>query len=176
MTIILYFSRKDENFVDGEIKTLSSGNTEIVAEKIGQKIGAPSFEIVPKVAYPYDYQEVVKLAQKEKTEGIKPLYQTLNIHLDHVANIFLGFPNWFGSMPQIVAHFLEKTDLAGKNIYPFCTHEGSAFGFSLMELREICPDSNIQLGLPVRGSRVAKADEAIANWLAEYKMNGGKLK
>ncbi|WP_216361685.1 hypothetical protein [Listeria ivanovii] len=42
-----------------------------------------------------------------------------------------------------------------------------------MILKKIFVDSKIELGLPVRDSRVEKADEAISNWLIAYKVNGG---
>lgn len=168
MTIIIYFSRKDENFVNGQIKTLVKGNTEILAEKIGEKLQLSVVEICPKVPYPYDYYEAMAIVEKEKVTKGKPVFHELAIDWYRVETIFLGFPNWFGSLPQIVVHFLETVDLSAKTIYPFCTHEGSAFGCSLVELQKFCPNSNIKLGLPVRGSRVEKADNAISNWLTQY--------
>ena len=42
--------------------------------------------------------------------------------------IFLGHPNWWGTMPMPVFTFLEEYDVSGKTIVPFCTHEGSGRG------------------------------------------------
>ncbi|KAF1302700.1 hypothetical protein IV487_07785 [Enterococcus saccharolyticus] len=171
MTIVLYFSRANQNFVHGEIQTLTKGNTERLAEKISQMIDAPMLEIVPVIDYPYDYHETIKIVEEERNKGIEPEFQPVPIDFESVEHIFLGFPNWCGSMPKIVSHFLKQIDLSNKCIYPFCTHEGSAFGNSLVELKKICPNSNIQLGLPVRGSRVERADQAISNWISQYQSN-----
>lgn len=175
MTIILYFSRKGENLIDGQIKVLVKGNTKALAEKISRKLNVPVFEIAPVDNYPYSYQETLKIVESEKNEHVQPEYKPLKIDLDTIDTLFLGFPNWCGSMPKIVRHFLEQTDLSNKKIYPFCTHEGSTFGNSLIELKKICPNSIIQLGLPVRGSRVENADTAISNWLFQYQSNGGNI-
>lgn len=51
MTVIIYFSRKNENFLNGQITPLTKGNTEILAEKIGQQLQAPIFEIRPQIPY-----------------------------------------------------------------------------------------------------------------------------
>ncbi|EOT30193.1 flavodoxin [Enterococcus saccharolyticus] len=167
MTVIIYFSRKNENFLNGQITPLTKGNTEILAEKIGQQLQAPIFEIRPQIPYPYSYTETIHVVEQEKLENLKPAFYELPIDWHYVDTLFLGFPNWCGSMPKVVSHFLESVDMSGKIIYPFCTHEGSAFGLSLIELKQRCPHAIIKLGLPVRGSRVEKADNAISHWLVQ---------
>ena len=44
-------------------------------------------------------------------------------------NIFVGYPNWWGTMPMCMFTVLEKLDLNGKNIIPFCANEGSGMTF-----------------------------------------------
>ena len=44
-TLIVYYSRKGENYWNGSIKTLSKGNTEIVAEMIADLTGGDLFEV-----------------------------------------------------------------------------------------------------------------------------------
>lgn len=165
MMKVIYFSRKGENFVDGKIEQLDKGNTELLAEKINEKINGELIEIVPINDYPNNYNETVELTEKEKNEGSLPVYETNPIDFSTEETILIGFPNWHGTMPNIVKHFLSQNDLKGIRIYPFCTHEGSGFGISLNELKQLCPDSKIEIGLPVRGSRVNKSDKAIINWL-----------
>ena len=53
--LIVYFSRKGENYVNGAIKNLVKGNTEVVAEIIQKAVGGDLFEIVPLHAYDKDY-------------------------------------------------------------------------------------------------------------------------
>lgn len=42
-------------------------------------------------------------------------------------------------------------------------------GSSVEELKQLCPTAIIEAGLPIRGSRVDRADTAIKNWLTTIK-------
>ncbi|MEO4706973.1 hypothetical protein ABHW52_05445 [Pediococcus pentosaceus] len=43
-------------------------------------------------------------------------------------------------------------------------------GNSINELKAIFPDTEIKLGLAVQGSKVNKADQAVANWLEQLNL------
>ena len=43
--LIIYYSRKGENYVNGIIKNLAKGNTEIVAQFIADAVGGDLFEV-----------------------------------------------------------------------------------------------------------------------------------
>ena len=43
--LIIYYSRKGENYVNGNIEKLAKGNTEICAEYIQKAVGGDLFEI-----------------------------------------------------------------------------------------------------------------------------------
>ncbi|WP_430601778.1 hypothetical protein IGJ02_001815 [Enterococcus sp. DIV0724b] len=165
MTAIIYFSRPFENLIDGKKEYLQVGNTKIIAQKIAEILSAEMFEIIPQIVYPKVYEEVVTQAEQEKAMNERPKYQPLSLNLVKHQNIYLGYPNWWGTFPMIVTTFLEENDFSGKKIYPFCTHEGSGMGNSINDLQKLCPDSIIHIGIPIRGSRVEKADIAIKNWL-----------
>ena len=53
--LIIYYSRKGENYVNGCIKNLAKGNTEIVAEYVQKAVGGDLFEIETVKEYPKDY-------------------------------------------------------------------------------------------------------------------------
>lgn len=174
MAIVIYFSRAGENHVNGKKEHLSIGQTTHAAKKIAEKVNGTLAELVPITQYPVSYDEMVGLAQKEKQEQARPLYETLTVDFSKETDIFLGYPNWWGTFPMIVATFLEANDLSGKRIYPFCTHEGSALGSSIEDLKRLCPTSVIKEGLAIRGSCTVKADKAIDNWLVQYRCNSCK--
>lgn len=44
-TLVIYYSRKGQNYVNGSIKNLPKGNTEIVAEFIRDAVGSDLFEV-----------------------------------------------------------------------------------------------------------------------------------
>ena len=56
-SIVIYFSRNGENYVNGQIKNLKVGNTEIVAKMISELTGGDTFKIEPVVEYSNDYSE-----------------------------------------------------------------------------------------------------------------------
>ncbi len=170
---VVYFSRKHENLINGKIEELPEGNTKIVAIKIAKMIHSDAIELSPVTNYPRGYFEAVEVAEKEKRDQLRPLFHKLSDQLKEEKHLFLDFPNWCGGMPKIVVNFLKTYYMKEKIIYPFCTHEGSAFGNSLFELKELCSEAKIMVGLPVRGSNAYKADDSIKNWLVQYQKNGG---
>ena len=85
--------------------------------------------------------------------------------------IFLGYPNWWGTMPMAVGTFLEAYDFSGKTILPFCTHEGSGLGHSERDVKKLCPSARVLPGLAIRGGSVGQAEKVIAYWLQKCQIN-----
>lgn len=85
--------------------------------------------------------------------------------LDKYDTIYLGFPNYWGTMPMAVFTFLERSDLKGKTIKAFCTNEGSEMGESEKDIKVLCPDSTIEKGLSIWGSKAADSEKALKKWL-----------
>lgn len=163
MAAIVYFSRAEENLINGTHQLLTKGNIQIVAEKIALKVNGQIYGVETIDPYPSRYPEAVAKAKLEKS--ISPRIQAISSGILTESIIFLGYPNWWGCYPQAVESFLATTSTTKKIIYPFCTHEGSSFGHSLDQLRKACPEAMIKTGLAIRGSRVSKADQTIDNWL-----------
>ena len=63
--LIVYYSRKGENYWNGSIKNLAKGNTEIVAEMIAGLTGGDLFEVETVKTYPADYYECIEEAKAE---------------------------------------------------------------------------------------------------------------
>jgi flavodoxin len=168
-TLIAYFSRKGNNYLDGRIVSLPVGNTEVAARMIQSLAGGDLFPIEPAKAYPADYTRATEVAQEELSRNARP---ALAHQLDSVAGydlILLGYPNWWGTMPMPVWTFLEAHDFSGKTILPFCTHEGSGLGHSEQDIRKLCPGAHIHPGLAIRGGSVGKAEKTLAAWLKQAK-------
>lgn len=163
--LIAYYSRRGNNYCNGEIVDLKVGNTEVVAAKIRNLIGGDTFYIETIKAYPTDYHETTQVAQKEQKENARPAIKGKVENMANYDVIYLGYPNWWGTMPMAVFTFLESYDFSGKTIIPFCAHEGSAMGRSEQDLKKICPKSTILKGLAIHGSNVQNADKAIEIWV-----------
>ncbi|MGE9984146.1 flavodoxin [Desulfovibrio sp. SGI.169] len=149
--LILYFSH--------------SGNTRKVAEQIHGSIGGDMLELKTVVPYPQDYDSVVDQAQREQKNNARPRIATEIPNLEKYDVIFIGFPNWWGSMPMPFFTLLEKYDVGDRTIIPFCTHEGSRFGRSEQDLRRLCPRARLLKGFETRGSRAAGAQKSVDAWL-----------
>lgn len=165
--LIVYFSHDKENYVSGTIQNLEVGNTKIVARKIQQQLNCDIFEIKPLHDYPFDYHECTKVAKQELQNNARPKIFNIVSDIEAYQNIYIGYPNWWGTMPMCVMTFLESYNLSNKRIYPFCTHEGSGLGKSVEDLKKLCPNSFIQMGLAIEGHQVHQSDIKINKWLEE---------
>jgi len=163
--LIAYFSRQDNNYVDGSIVNLAIGNTEVVALKIKEITGGYFFKINPVKKYSADYQICTEEAQREYRANARPQLTEKLAGIDAYDTILLAYPNWWGTMPMPVWTFLEQHDFTGKNILPLCTHEGSGMGKSENDIRKLCPTANILKGLAIKGSNVHHANSIVSEWL-----------
>lgn len=164
--LIAYFSHRGNNYVSGKIIDLTVGNTEVVANMICDLAEGELFHIEGVNAYPKDYTKTTEVAKKELQGNERP---QLKQHIENLTSydvVFLGYPNWWGTMPMPVFSFLEENDFAGKIIIPFCTHEGSGLGNSEKDISKLCPEAILLNGLAINGSRVKEAKNNITNWLS----------
>ena len=163
--LIAFYSRADENYVNGQIKMLETGNTEIAAGMIAEMTGADLFKIEQEVPYARDYNECIAQAQDDQRRNARPELTSYPDSIDGYDIIYLGYPNYWSTMPMAVFTFLEHFDFCGKIIKPFCTHEGSGLGRSMDDIRKICPDADVREGLAIHGAGVDRAMDDIENWL-----------
>ena len=163
--LIAYYSRADENYVNGQIKTLEKGNTEIAAEIIRSLTGADMFKIEQKRPYAREYNECIAQAQEDQKNNARPELIAFPDNIDGYDEIYIGYPNYWSTMPMAVFTFLEHFDFTGKIIRPFCTHEGSGMGSSVFDIQKLCPNVEIAKGLAIRGGSVTRAEKDIERWI-----------
>ncbi len=164
-SLIAYFSRKGNNYVGGSIVNLLIGNTEVIAKKMQKLTASDVFQIRTVRSYPEDYTETTNAAHEEQKKNARPeLAEKVN-NMDSYDVIYIGYPNWYGTMPMAVFTFLESYDFSGKTIVPFCTHEGSGLGSSERDIKRLCPTAKVLPGLAIQGGSVERADKDVTNWL-----------
>jgi flavodoxin len=163
--LVVFYSRADENYVSGAIKNLKVGNTEVAAEMIASLTGADLFKVEQINPYSKDYNECIAEAQADQRRNARPELKRYPESLDGYDVIYLGYPNYWGTMPMALFTFLEHFDLSGKTIKPFCTHEGSGMGTSIDDVKKLCPDSDVEKGLAIRGGSVSRAKNEIEKWI-----------
>ena len=162
--LIIYYSRKGQNYVNGAIKELEKGNTEIVAEYIQKAVGGDLFEIETVKDYPVDYTQTTEVAQDELRAKARP---ELKAYLDDISaydNVFVCGPCWWGTFPMAVVSQLERLDFTGKTVFAVMTHEGSGLGGSERTLRQSCKGAEVGKGLAVHGAEAPRSEATVAAW------------
>lgn len=115
-----------------------SGNTKEVAEAIQKITGSDLFEIKTEGSYPEEYNAMVQQAKKEINDNFRPKLTTSVADIAQYDTIFIGSPNWWGTITPQVSSFLAEYDLSGKNIIPFITHGGGGVQNTVADLTKQC--------------------------------------
>lgn len=158
--LIAYYTRAGENYFNGSIRRIDKGNTEVVAEKLQELTGAELFQIQQKVPYSEKYQECVSQARDDLKNDARPELTALPDGKLDV--LYLGFPNYCGTMPMAVFTFLESVNTNGVTIKPFCSNEGSGMGRSIRDIKRLCPGATVEAGLSVHGRDYNEAE--VRSW------------
>lgn len=162
--LILYYSRKGENYWSGGLKELKKGNTEIVAEYIQKAVGGDLFEIETVQDYSPSYITCIEEAKDELRRKARPELKNYLENLDGYDHVFVCGPCWWGTFPMAVFTQLEKLDWTGKKVMAVMTHEGSGLGGSERDLKKICLGATFGKGFSVAGHDAANSEVQVAAW------------
>lgn len=143
------------------------GNTKATAEQIQKAIGGDLFEIVPAKAYPTDYGACVDQAKQEIRQGARPELAKKLEDASKYEVVFVGSPNWWGTMAPPVATFLASNDWTGKTLVPFFTHGGGGVQNCERDVRKMCPGVPMRKAGVFSGSRAKSGSAGIADWAKE---------
>ena len=163
--LIAFYSRADENYVNGTLKMLTVGNTEVAAGIIRELTGADIFKIEQAKPYSKGYNDCIEEARADQQRDARPELLAYPETLDEYDVIYLGYPDYWSTMPMAVFTFLEHFDFTGKTIKPFCTHEGSGMGSSVADIKRLCPGARVEKGLAIHGGSTSKSKKIIEEWV-----------
>lgn len=157
--LIAYYSRRGENWWNGSVRNIATGNTEVVVEKIMDLLPeADVFQIDTVEPYSVDYYKCIEEAKAELRAQARPEVKDIMDSIDEYDTVILGYPNWWGTMPMVCYTFLESFDFTGKTIIPFCTNEGSGMGSSERFIQQCAPGATLLNGVSIHGAEAANAD------------------
>lgn len=162
--LIIYYSRKGENYVNGSLKMLEKGNTEIAAEFIEKAVSSDMFEVETLAPYSESYNICIEQAKKELNENARPALKEYLSDISQYDNIFVCGPCWWGTFPMAIFSQLERLDFTGKKVIPLMTHEGSGMGGSERDIKNICKGATFGKGLAVHGADAARSEKIISQW------------
>ena len=163
-SLIIYFSRADENYFGGEMKYIEKGNTEIIAEYIRDYIGADMFKVEPLIPYSREYMTCIEEAKVRTKSHDAPIKENVP-DISTYEVIYIGSPIYWGGMPEEMFTALKGLDFTGKIIKPFTTHEGSGLSSVPSQLANICIGATILPGLAITGSRVESSKSEVEEWI-----------
>ena len=152
-----------------------TGNTRELANQIHQSVGGDIFEVRTVHSYPKEYRATTDQAKREQEANFRPQLTAEVQDMDSYEVVFIGYPNWWGTLPMAFFSFLEKYNFSGKTLIPFSTHEGSHLGRSVADIRVLCPNAKILDGIALRGGnnstvRTDSARREVAGWLRKSGM------
>ncbi len=166
-TLIAFYSRAGENYFGGAYRSIAVGNTEKAARMLAEITGGNLLKLEQAQPYSDQYRTCIAQAKKDLQAQARPEVLNLPENLDAYDEIYLGYPNYWGTMPMAVYTFLEKYDLTGKTIHPFCTHEGSGLSDTERDIQKAAKGAKVTRGLAICGSDVDGAKPALEKWVRE---------
>ena len=159
-SLIIYFSRADENYSVGYI---DKGNTEYVAEFVQEKTGADMFKVEPEVPYAADYNICIQEAKKRI--GNAPIKEKMT-DIAAYDNVYIMSPIYWGTYAPEVETALEGLDFTGKTVRVVSTHEGSGLGSMVSDVKRMCKGAKVDAnGLAIRGSQAKNSKNKVEAWL-----------
>lgn len=175
--LIAYFTWADNTVVEdpGSVdvdattsaSVLAPGNAAKLASWIQQEVGGDLHSIVVEESYSSDYDECLDRAADEKAENARP---ALASHVDNMEDydiVFLGFPNWWYTLPMPVLTFVEEYDWSGKTVVPFVTHGTGGLSGTIRDLTAALPeDVTILEPIGVYRPDVDDSQPAVQAWIA----------
>lgn len=193
-TLVAYFTWADNTVVENEEESLQSalehyesvgdsesvdttssasilqpGNTAQIATWIQEDINADLFSIQVKDPYPSNYDDCLEVASEQQAQDARPELVSSVENIDEYDTIFLGYPNWWYTIPMPIYTFLEENDVANKNIVLFCCHGTGGLGHSVEDIQEVLGNratinNNV---LSIDRSDVPSSQKAVQDWLEE---------
>lgn len=147
----------------------NGGNTQKLAKEVSDQVGGDLRRIVPVKVYPqgnklYDY------TKKEQEDDKRPKIKDLNIDMNQYNTIFIGYPIWWYTYPQIILSFFDQYDLSNKTIVPFVTHGGSGMSGTEQDMKDYLKNKNVTVrkGLAVSRTKIKGSQtNTVKQWLKE---------
>ena len=159
-SLIIYFSRADENYAVGYV---DKGNTEYVAEYVRDLTNADMFKVEPLVPYAKDYQTCIKEA-KERI-GNAPIKEEIG-DISSYEVIYIMSPIYWGTYAPEVETAIKNLDFTGKIIRVITTHEGSGLANVVSDVKRICKGANVlDDAIAIKGTDAKDSKSKIESWV-----------
>ena len=150
-----------------------SGNTRFAAETIAKKAGADLFEIKAETPYNSNFGKCCDEAKPEcNGKTLRPIKPIEGLNLSKYDMVFVGTPNWWGTMAPPVRTWVtqSKDALKGKTVCLFQTHGGGGMQRVGKEFAEVIGDAAKVLPPKAFGGSSIKSSVSALEAFADERM------
>ena len=152
-----------------------SGNTHRIAQKLQAVTGGDWCEIHPWRLYPMAFPELLQQVKGEIQSGYRPrLLPGVRCPRPYSV-IFVGSPNWCGTIAPPLASWLSQDDLSGKIILPFYSHCGGVPCDFQRDIAKICPKAAVREALGVLDDGGKHLRDELRQWLLRAGVAGPSM-
>ena len=138
-----------------------------LARWVQEETGGDLFSIRVTEPYSSDWDECLDRANGENRDNIHPELEAVLESTADYDTVFIGYPNWWYSCPMVIFSFIDEHDLAGKDIYLFCSHDTGGLAGSVEDISAALPDSNVSDNVfDVYEEDAPSAREELLDWLS----------
>ena len=152
-----------------------SGNTRFAAETIAKKTRADLFEIKAETPYNSDFGKCCDEAKPEcYGKTFRPIKPIEGLDLAKYDIVFVGTPNWWGTMAPPVRTWVtqSKDALKGKTLCLFQTHGGGGMQRVGKDFAEVIGDAaKVLPPKAFSGSSIKSSAAALETFVSERMMN-----
>ena len=147
-----------------------SGNTRFAAETIAKKAGAPTFEIKAETPYNSDFGKCCDEAKPECFgKKLRPIKAIEGLDLSKYDVIFVGSPNWWGTLAPPVRTWLTQNTAAlkGKTLCLFQTHGGGGMQSLGRDFAALLSESKVLPPKAFSGSSIKSSVKALEEFAVD---------
>ncbi len=148
--------------------------TEYIANMIADEAGGDLHLIETVMPYTADFDELRDVNHDEMDRDYLPELKESNLDIAGYDTVFVGYPVWATDVPQAVLSFLNKYDLSGKTIIPFCTHDGYGAGSSYQTIADASHAAVSLDGIAIEAKDVPNAQNTVSDWLSDIGISGSQ--
>jgi flavodoxin len=149
-SLVVYYSR--------------SGNSKFLAQKIAEKLGADTEEVIDKknrrgwIGF--------LTAGRDATRGKETQIEETKFLPNNYDLIVVGTPIWTGRPTPAIRTYLSKNDISKKKVALFCTLNGSNEDKAMANIKALLPNSNIVGTLAIKKvlKNPQEAENKVSAW------------
>ena len=142
-----------------------SGHTHQIARAIQALTGADWCELHPWQPYPVEFPALLRQVRQETKAGYRPRLLPGALPPQDYSAVFVGSPNWCGTIAPPLAAWLAGKDWSGKVVFPFYSHCGGAVGNIRADIAALCPGADVRDALGILQVGQTNLLQEIQSWL-----------